>query len=155
MVELFGRIHVHMEQQVHLSWLHVCPKKLWPFSNKYHTICCCVSGILWGIELVEGTDRPCELPRPKFEDIGGSTVGLLLCMLQPIYHRVFLAVLDSGFCVLKAIIDLTKKELIKKGLYWPKQIRGDDIKDRFADKEVGQQKHGKVNWKMFPSMSTA
>jgi hypothetical protein len=106
MVELFGRIHVHMEQQVHLSWLHVCPKKLWPFSNKYHTICCCVSGILWGIELVEGTDRPCELPRPKFEDIGGSTVGLLLCMLQPIYHRVFLAVLDSGFCVLKAIIDL-------------------------------------------------
>ena len=32
------------------------PRKLWPFGNEYHTVCCCLSGIMWGIDMVEGKD---------------------------------------------------------------------------------------------------
>ena len=34
------------------------PHKPWPFGNEYHTICCCTSGIMWGIDLVKGKDSP-------------------------------------------------------------------------------------------------
>ena len=37
------------------------PRKPWPFGNEYHTVCCCTSGIMWGIELVEGKDRPAQI----------------------------------------------------------------------------------------------
>ena len=108
------------------------PHKLWPFSNEYHTICCCLSGIMWGIDLVEGKDCPPQLGIQQYNNFG-STVGLLLCMLSPIYHKGFVVLLDSGFCVLKGIIELRKKgvfasALIKKWHYWPKYIKGDNIK---------------------------
>ena len=50
--------------------------------------------------------------------------------------------LDSGFCVLKAIVELNKKglfaaALIKKRRYWPKYIPGDEIIQHFTDKPVG------------------
>ena len=50
--------------------------------------------------------------------------------------------LDSGFCVLKSLIELQKKglyaaALIKKRRYWPKYIPGDEIIEHFKDKEVG------------------
>ena len=32
------------------------PCKPWLFGNEYHTVCCCTSGIMWGIDLVEGKD---------------------------------------------------------------------------------------------------
>ena len=61
----------------------------------------------------------------------GPTVGLLLCMLAPIFHLGFMVILDSGFCVLKAIVELHKKgvfasALIKKQSYWLKYIHGED-----------------------------
>ena len=37
------------------------PRKPWPFGNEYHTLCCCTSGIMWGIEVVEGKDRPAQI----------------------------------------------------------------------------------------------
>ena len=39
------------------GWMFV-PRKLWPFGNEYHTVCCSLSGILWQMELVEGKDSP-------------------------------------------------------------------------------------------------
>ena len=50
--------------------------------------------------------------------------------------------MSSGFCMLKGIIELRKNgvfasALIKKRRYWPKYIRGEEIKDHFKDKEVG------------------
>ena len=53
-----------------------------------------------------------------------------------------MVILDSGFCVLKGIVDLKKNgvymsALIKKRRYWLKYIHGEDIKSHFADKEVG------------------
>ena len=32
------------------------PCKPWPFGNEYHSVCCCLSGIMWGIDLMEGKD---------------------------------------------------------------------------------------------------
>ena len=51
-------------------------------------------------------------------------------------------VLDSGFCVLQALVELKKcgvyaHALIKKQRYWPKYVPGDAIKEHFTDKVVG------------------
>ena len=69
-------------------------------------------------------------------------MGLLLQILELIFARGCVVVLDSGFCVLKGIIELKKRgvymsALIKKRCYWPKYINGDDIKSHFDDKNVG------------------
>ena len=53
-----------------------------------------------------------------------------------------MVVLDSGFCVLLALIELHKRgvfaaALIKKRQYWPKFIDGNAIAAHFEDKEVG------------------
>ena len=53
------------------------PRKPWPFGNEYHTVCCCLSGIMWGIDLVEGKDRPRQLGQLQYDKLG-SMVGLLL-----------------------------------------------------------------------------
>ena len=51
-------------------------------------------------------------------------------------------VLDSGFCVLQAHVELKKcgvyaHALIMKRRYWPKYVPGEAIKEHFRDKEVG------------------
>ena len=51
-------------------------------------------------------------------------------------------ILDSGFCVLKAIIELKNKgvyasAVVKKRRYWPKYVKGGDVKKYFEDKPVG------------------
>ena len=63
-----------------------------------------------------------------------------LTMLSFQTGKVF--VLDSGFCVLDALVRLKQcgvfaHALIKKRRYWPKYIPGDSIIQEFADKEVG------------------
>ena len=109
--------------------------------QQIRTICCCSLGIMWGIDLVEGTDYPQQLGIHQYNNLG-STVGLLLHMLSPIYHKGFIVILNSGFCVLKGIIELRKKgvfasALIKMWQYWPKYIKGDDIKAHFENKNMG------------------
>ena len=98
------------------GWMFV-PGKLWPFGNAYHTVCWSLSGILWQMELIEGKDSPSEI-MPKFNN-QGKTVGLLLHVLEPVFGRGNVVILDSGFCVLKGIVELKKwgvyaSALIKK-----------------------------------------
>ena len=117
------------------------PRKPWPFGNEYHTVCCCLTGIMWGIDMVEGKDRPRDLGQQQFHDLG-ATVGLLLHLLLPIFNLGMMVILYSGFGVLKGIVELQKNRvyttaLIKKRRYLPKYICGEDIKSHFADKEVG------------------
>lgn len=116
------------------------PRKPWPFGNEYHTICCGVSGILFGIELVEGKDQPQQIQQPYNDK--GKTIGLLLRLSMSLWGSARVLVLDSGFCVLQGIIELAKKgvyaaALIKKRKYWPKYICGDKFKAHFEDKPVG------------------
>ena len=44
------------------------PCKPWPLGNEYHTMCCCSSGIMWGIDLVEGKGCPPQLGQQQYEN---------------------------------------------------------------------------------------
>ena len=119
-----------------------CPRKPWPFGNEYHTICCGLTGILFSLELVEGKTRPKDMRKPEYDDRGGPTVGLLLRLTKSMWGTGRAVVLDSGFCVLRAIIELKKvgvfsAALIKKRRYWPANIDGDAVKEHFEDKPIG------------------
>ena len=133
------------------KWTHLhtcpgfifCPRKPWPTGNEYHTIACGLTSIIFHMELVEGKARPKQLPPLPYADQGGKTVGLLLRMTKPIWNTGRLVILDSGFCVLNGLIALAKKgifasALIKKRRYWPKYIKGEEIKEHFKDKMVGE-----------------
>lgn len=117
------------------------PRKPHPFGNEWHSICCGLSGVMFAIELVEGKDRPPEAPKLPFEN-EGKTVGLLLRMTEKLWGSARVVVLDSGFCVLKGLIELRKKgvfaaAIVKKRRYWPKYIDGEGIKQHFEGMEVG------------------
>ena len=76
---------------------------------------------MWVIDLMEGKGCPCQMGQQTYDDLG-VTVGLLLWLLAPIFFKGFIVILDSGFCVLKGIIELCKKgvfpsALIKKRRY--------------------------------------
>ena len=69
------------------------------------------------MEMVEGRDQPREVTVQHDEQ--GKTAGLLLRLTVPIWATGKVVVLDSGFCVLKAITELHKvgvysSALIKK-----------------------------------------
>ena len=119
----------------------VVPRKPWKCGNKYHTICCCLTGILFALELVEGKDCPTRAP-PKEHKEKGKTVGLCLRLTKALQGSGSIVVMDSGFCVVKAIVELRKigifsHALIKKRRYWPKYIKGEEIKTHFQDKDPG------------------
>ena len=60
----------------------ICPgwmiirQKPHPFGNEYHTSCCGKSGILFGMEMVEGKDELREIGVGE-ENEKGATTGLL------------------------------------------------------------------------------
>ena len=69
-------------------------------------------------------------------------MGLLLRMTKSIWNTGRVVILDSRFCVLIALIELSKvglftSALIKKRRYWLKFIRSEEIREKFKDKEVG------------------
>ena len=67
------------------GWTFV-PRKPWSMGNEYHTMCCGVTSIMFAINLVEGSDRPKELPSLDPEK-KGPTVSLLLRMRKPLYTK--------------------------------------------------------------------
>lgn len=118
------------------GWMFV-PRKPHPFGNEYHSIGCGMSTIMWAIELMEGKDRPKEFPSE------GGTAGLLLRLCKALYGTGKIVVLDSGFCVLQALIALKNvgvfsAAVIKKRRYWPRYVAGATIDDHMKDKEVGE-----------------
>ena len=123
------------------GWMFV-PQKPHPFGNEYHTICCALSGIMFGIDLVEGKDRPSELPSLDSSK-KGNTVSLLQRMCLPIANSGKIVILDSGFCVLSGLILLATMGLyaaaqIKKRRYWPKHVPGEAIKERMKNEPNGK-----------------
>lgn len=122
------------------GWTFV-PRKPHPFGNEYHSICCGLSGIMYAIEMKEGKDRPKDLPQPSFEE-KGKTGGLLMRLCSALYGTGKVVILDSGFCVLQALIELKKVgvyagAVIKKRKYWPRYIRGAAIEEHMKEKDVG------------------
>ena len=91
------------------------PRKPWPFGNEYHDAGCADSNIIWSLELREGKDRPPQLNNKQFDDLG-KTVGTLLRLTEPVWGSGKVFILDSGFCVLKAIVELQKKGIFAAAL---------------------------------------
>ena len=117
------------------------PCKPHPFDNEYHTICCALTGIMFGIDLVEGKDRLQELPSldPHHQ---GNTVALLERMCQPLQGTGKIVILDSGFCILSGIILLATLGIyvaaqIKKRQYWPRDVPGEAIRQHMMTKNNG------------------
>lgn len=122
------------------GWMFV-PRKPHPFGNEYHVNNCGLWGVMYFIELVEGKDRPQELPPPRFNELG-KTVGLVLRMCQPLFATGKCVVMDSGFCVVDALIKLRKRGvfasiMVKKRKYWPRGINGNAISEHMKEKPVG------------------
>jgi hypothetical protein len=118
-----------------------CPRKPHPFGNEYHSINCGLSGIMFAIEMVEGKDRPKEIPTPD-TDKHGPTCGLLLRLCETLYHTGKVVILDSGFCVLQGLVELRKvgvfaSAVIKKRRYWPKYVPGKAIDDKMKNEALG------------------
>ena len=67
------------------GWTFV-PRKPWSMGNEYHSMCCGMTSIMFAIDLVEGSDRPKELPSLD-PDKKGPTVSLLLRMCKPLYTK--------------------------------------------------------------------
>ncbi len=120
-----------------------CPRKPHPFGNEFHDICCSECNIVYQIELVEGKDHPKEIPIDANETEFGKTTALLLRLCRPIFHTGKVVILDSGFSVLKALINLKKhgvfaSAVIKKRRYWPAYVKGDVIDEKMKDKDLGE-----------------
>ena len=104
------------------KWLNkwTCPgqmivlRKPWPTGNEYHTIACSNSGILFQAEIKEGKSAPRER-KPEYCNLG-KTTGLLLRLTKPLYGSGSIVVMDSGFCVVQAIIELWKKGIFSSAL---------------------------------------
>jgi Transposase IS4 len=63
-------------------------------------------------------------------------------MTQPYWYSGICLLLNSGFCVVNALIELRKvgvyaAAVIKKRWYWPKYIDGDAVAAHFEDKDIG------------------
>ena len=68
----------------------------------------------------------------------------MLRLLETLFGTNKIVVLDSGFCVLEALIELKKRAIfaaavIKKRRYWLKHIKGDDIKAAKSVEPLGTQ----------------
>ena len=118
-----------------------CPRKPHPFGNEYHSICDGITNIMYGIEIVEGKDAPAEREKSEYSE-KGPTVGLLLRLCKSLYNTGKVVILDSGFCVLKGLIELRKvgvfaSAVIKKRRYWPKDVPGDVMNERVNDRGLG------------------
>ena len=117
--------------------------------------CCSLSGILWQMELVEGKDSSSEII-PKYNN-QGKTVGLLLHVLDPIFTRGNVVILESGFCVLKRIVELKKhgvyaSALIKNGSIGPNVSRATQSETVSTTKMLVIVTHGRALWRRCPSM---
>ncbi len=86
------------------------------------------------MEMVKGKDHPPQVV-PRYSELG-KTTGLLMRMLQSYFSMGRYVILDSGFCVLKALIQLKKVGMfacvvIKKRRYWPAFVPGEAINREF------------------------
>lgn len=142
------------------------PRKPTPLGNEYRAAACAATSVVYQVELVEGSDRPVFAPPPEFDYLG-KTVGLVLRMTKPIWNTGDVVMMDSGFGVLDAIIQLKKRgekifdsgnptplsrsaqtpvlrcaglfavTQVKKRRYWPKHIPGDVIVAKAAEEGLG------------------
>ena len=89
--------------------------------------------------MIEEKDRPLELDKPLYEDVHGKTCGLWLLMREPARRSGKVIVLDSRFCVLKAMISrvsysICSSSMTKKRRRWPKHTDSTACNAHFSSK---------------------
>ena len=94
------------------------------------------------VELVEGKAHPRQFGPLEFEDLGGNTLGLLMCMMKSYFSTSRYVIIYLSFFVLKWLIQFRKRGIfacavIKKRRYWPSMVPRKDIADNFGEVEVG------------------
>ena len=99
------------------------------------------SGLLFGLDLAEGKDKPPEYPR-KEHDTKVKTVILCLRLTQSLPGSSGLFVMDNGVCVLQALVDLRntgvfRSALINNQCYWPIFAKYENIRAHVNGKEPG------------------
>ena len=129
-----------------LGWMFV-PRKPHPFGigNEYHSVANALTTIIWGVKLVEGKDKPKEVLEPfgkLSKRLGTKTLSLMMRILEPIFNTSKVVILDSGFCVLKALAVLRVKgvfaqALIRKRRYWPAKVPGGVIDNYMEEHDIG------------------
>ncbi len=161
---LIAAFNEHMETCFDPSWLTcldesmvaflnehspnwVCIKrKPHPYGNEYHTIACCMSKIIFRMELVETEkDRPKEGPhsKPAFEDVMTKTAALCVRLTEPLWGTKRVCILDSGFGYMSTLPELEKKGVYgttvfkQKGVGWPKGSDAKNILRHMQGKDVG------------------
>ena len=100
-----------------------------------------LSSILFVVDFVEGKAYPQQSSPLDFEDLGGNTMGLFWRIIKSYFATGRYVILDSGFCVLKGLIQLRKEGIstcavIKKRRYWPSMVPGKDMNENFVGVEV-------------------
>ena len=90
--------------------------------------------------MVEGRDQPPQLQKGEKKE---RTTNLLLRLTKSLANTGKVVVMDSGFCVLKALIALSlsgvfASAFIKKRIFWPTLVAGDAIDQHMEKKEVGE-----------------
>ena len=76
------------------------------------------------IELVEWKDKSSKKPKQEFYDRKSPAISLLLRLCKPIFGHGMIVTLDSGCCVLQALLKLKEHGVyaittIKMRRYWP------------------------------------
>ena len=120
------------------------PSKPHPMGNGCRSTACCLSGVMWSIEMREGKDRSPELNKPLYEGAHGKIGSVLTRMCESAHISGKSIILHSGFCVLKAIISLMSyvmfsSSLIEKRRRWTNHYYGAVCNDHFSVKPVGHQ----------------
>ena len=107
---------------------------------------------MYGWEIVEGRDHPIPMGRPEFETSPNmKTFGLMLRLTRALCSTWKAVIMDSGFCVLKGLLEMRKRgvygsALIKKRCYWPRGVYGDAINDYFRSKNIGDVGYLSGEW---------
>ena len=110
-------------------------RKPHPDVNEYHTSTNGLCGILFGMDIVEGEDKPKGRRKDKYHEYGNTGCLLLrLCILLFMTGKV--VILERGFCVLPSVISLKKMGvlsavLIRKRRYWKQYVKEEEIKLHF------------------------
>ena len=117
------------------------PRKPHPGGNEYHTIADGLCGVLFGMEIVKGKDKPKERGKDKYHEYGNTGI-LFLKLCISLFKTVKVVILDSGFCVVLDVIALKKMgvfsaSLVKKRRYCPRYVKVREIKAHFQDAPIG------------------
>ena len=95
----------------------VLPRKTHSFGNKWHTMCCVMSVVVFFVKIVERKYRPKEIGNPEFKAEYGATRGLMMRMTNTLFFTGKAVVMDGEFCVLKGIVGM-----LVHGVYGTKVI---------------------------------